>query len=294
MGLAPLTVRAYGTDLRQWQRWMLGNAPESDFSPMSVTTDDLRLWVAHLVNQNDSPRTLRRKISAINTFYRFLVKYKGLSRNPAADIITAKTDKPLPVFIRSEELNSLLDTPYDTDDFIATRNHLILTLLYTTGMRSQELLDLLDRNVDCNAGELKVHGKRNKDRIIPFGEELSRMITHYRLLRDREIPVTSGHLIVRADGRQMYRKGLYNIVHNSLLGAGVHGSRLSPHAMRHSFATDMLNDGAELNAVSNLMGHSSLASTQVYTHLSYRDLKQIYATAHPRALKKGENYGSKN
>lgn len=301
LALSPLTIRAYSTDLKQWRRFTLESGDGGvEFDPRMVTTDDIRLWVAHLASAHITARSIRRKLSAVSAFYRYLMRYHGATSNPAADLEPARLPKSLPVVTRTDEINHLIDqacepcTDGSEEDFVAARDNLVMALLYHTGMRSQELLDLLDGNVDCSKGELKVHGKRNKERIIPFGAELSRMITHYRLIRDANVGTGCTTLIVRPDGRPLYRKALYNIVHTRMADEGIHASRLSPHVLRHSFASDMLNNGADLNAVSHLLGHSSLASTQVYTHITYRDLKQNYQSAHPRALKKGENYGSKN
>lgn len=293
-GLSLLTVSSYRTDLRQWERFMRADSPQGDFEPLLYTQADLRLWLASLSRDGLKPRSLRRKAQALKSFYHFLVRERGLRVNPAAELVTPRLPRELPVFIRPEETAMVLDGGYDASSFEAVRDRLIILMLYTTGMRSTELLELTDANVNVDAGELKVHGKRNKDRIIPFGEELGLMIREYRDIRNREVGTGSSTFFVRADGRPLYRKALYNIVHSALGRAGVHAERLSPHVMRHSFATDMLNAGADLNAVSSLMGHASLASTQVYTHITYRELKQNYSSAHPRAQKKGENYGCKH
>ncbi len=164
-------------------------------------------------------------------------------------------------------------------------------MIYSTGLRCSEIQGLMDKDVDTARGELKVLGKRNKERIIPFGKELSDMITTYRKLRDGTVGSTcQNEFFVRESGEPLYRKLIYNVVHKALAGNTV-ASRQSPHVLRHSFATDMLNNGADLYAVQQLLGHQSLATTQVYTHITYRELKQNYQQAHPRALKKGGDYG---
>ena len=164
-------------------------------------------------------------------------------------------------------------------------------MIYSTGLRCSEIQGLMDKDVDTARGELKVLGKRNKERIIPFGKELSDMITTYRKLRDDTVGTTApNEFFVRESGEPLYRKLIYNVVHKALAGNTV-ASRQSPHVLRHSFATDMLNNGADLYAVQQLLGHQSLATTQVYTHITYRELKQNYQQAHPRALKKGGDYG---
>ncbi|MDE6333361.1 MAG: tyrosine-type recombinase/integrase, partial [Muribaculaceae bacterium] len=201
----------------------------------------------------------------------------------ALDLIPARLPKVLPSVVRPEDMQNLLDRPYDKDSFIELRNRLIITMLYSTGMRASELTGLLNADVDVKQGELKVLGKRNKERMIPFGKELADMITLYRTLR----PVTSAaELFVLEDGRPLAYRNLLEIVKENLAGR-VTTARRTPHVLRHSFATDMLNNGAEITAVQQLLGHASLATTQIYTHLTYRELQHNYQQAHPRAQKKG-------
>ncbi|MDE6459066.1 MAG: tyrosine-type recombinase/integrase [Muribaculum sp.] len=185
----------------------------------------------------------------------------------------------------------MLDAEIDTDDFNQVRDRLIVDMIYTTGLRASEVTGLLDADIDTARGELKVLGKRNKERIIPFGPELAKMIAQYRNLRASTVPPPAAdEFFVRKSGEPIYRKLVYNAVHNALSGHTV-ARRQSPHVLRHSFATDMLNNGADLYSVQQLLGHQSLATTQVYTHITYRELKQNYQQAHPRALKKGGHHG---
>ena len=291
LNLSVHTVLSYQRDLEQWREFATNGKIDS-FNPCDTTTNDLRLWVIHLATIKLSPRSIRRKIQSLRSFYRYLNRYHNISNNPAAELQLAKIDKDLPVYIRPSETASIFNKEIDTDDFIETRNHLILLMLYTTGIRCSELINLTDVNVDTLRGELKVLGKRNKERIIPFGQELSDMIQIYRNLRDDLTGFTPERFFTRPTGDPMYQTLVYKIVHRQLEEAGVHAPRKSPHVLRHSFASDMLNNGADLNAVQQLLGHSSLATTQVYTHITYRDLKLNYQHAHPRALKKGGQYGS--
>ncbi|MDE6449704.1 MAG: tyrosine-type recombinase/integrase [Muribaculaceae bacterium] len=278
------TVLSYRTDLEQWREWSTGGNPD-DFDPTDMTTADIRQWILHLSqNEKNNPRTIRRKATTLRSFYRYLMKIGKTDRNPAADIILAKPDKPLPTFIRPSETKEFFDDEFDRENFIETRDRLITLMLYTTGMRRAELIGLKDVNVDCSRGELKVSGKRNKERIIPFGDELNEMITLYRTLRDRETIETPEMFFVRPGGLPLYPMLVERIVKNTLTGHA-HASRLSPHVLRHSCATDLLNNGADITAVQQLLGHSSLSTTQIYTHLTYRELKQNYQLAHPRAQK---------
>lgn len=285
LNLSVHTVSSYRIDLEQWRDWATDNGSRT-FEPNDVTASDLRAWLAHIAGENLSPRSIRRKVQSLRAFFKFMMLRHGLTANPAAELSLARIPKPLPVYIPETETNSMLDSDFNSDDFTETRNRLIMTMLYSTGIRQDELLTLTDCNVDTRKGELKVHGKRNKERVIPFGQELAAMIETYRKLRKRDVDFLSDRFFVKKNGEPVYAKLIYNVVHRTLSEAGVHASRLSPHVMRHSFATDMLNSGAELSAVQQLLGHQSLATTQVYTHITYRELKQNYELAHPRASKR--------
>lgn len=278
------TVAAYRTDLLQWRDAMTQGERKA-FEPENYTLNQLRMWVAKLGKDGASPRTVKRKVQSLRAFYSYLMRHHGLLKNPAAEIVLARVPKELPVYVRPSETSEMIDGDvYDATDFKEMRNHLIVTMLYSTGMRCSELVDLLDVNVDTAKGELKVHGKRNKDRIIPFGEELTNLIDSYRKVRGEAGLSDTREFFVRRDGRPLYRKLVYNVVHEAMSGT-VHAQRLSPHVLRHSFATDMLNGGAALSSVQQLLGHSSLATTQIYTHITYRDLQNNYQQAHPRAQK---------
>lgn len=281
--LSPHTVVAYRCDLEQWEQFLTGGKEALDVK--SVTTGDIRAWMLHLNKQGDSARTMRRKVQAVRSFYKWLMKQGMASDSPAAAVELARIPKRLPQLVRTSSMNELLDQEIDETDFVQVRNRLIVMMLYETGMRRAELLDLLDRNVDTASGELKVHGKRDKDRIIPFGTELAQAIDSYRLLRD-ELVRGCEHFFVKEDGNPLYPMLVYRIVHRALQEVGVTSKR-SPHVLRHSFATAMLNDGAAINSVKELLGHESLATTQIYTHVTFSELKNNYKLAHPRALNKG-------
>lgn len=289
------TVLSYSSDIFQLADYLTnaGGSPaiiKADFDPVSVTESDIRAWVATRAAKGDSRRTLRRKIQSIRAFYRYLNLIGKSLDNPAADVTVARPAEDLPVALREEETNSLLDEAFDETDFIASRNHLIMLLLYSTGLRRSELISLRDADIDLSRCELKVLGKRNKERIVPFGPELIELIEEYRRLRrETEIAPTgiTDTFFCRESGEPLSRRQIYNIVHQAMETSGVHSSRKSPHVLRHSFATDMLNGGAQLVSVQQLLGHQSLTATQIYTHISYRDLQQNYQLAHPRAQKKG-------
>lgn len=287
LSLSDNTVTAYRRDIYQWRDFELNGRDISDFHPEKATLSDLRLWVASLSRTGISQRSIRRKIQTLRAFFTYMMRYHGLRNNPATELTLAPLPHDLPVFVRPSETQQILESEIDNDDFTEARNRLIIDMLYSTGIRCSELTGLLDRNVDTHRHELKVLGKRNKERIIPFGDELCDMIENYRRLRDDIIPDAQQYFFTLPSGAPLYRKAVYNIVHRAMSENGVHCRRLSPHVLRHSFATDMLNNGADINAVQQLLGHQSLATTQVYTHITYSELKQNYQLAHPRAQRKG-------
>ena len=274
------TVLSYSEDLRQFARFLRA---EEEFDPALVRADDVRLWVAALRKEGYAVRSVRRKVQSLRAFYRFLLKHGAVADSPVADIPLAKLPKQLPVFVREKNMDELLDGDFDHADFTAVRDRLMLAMFYETGIRRAELISLKDVDVDDVRCELKVHGKRNKDRIVPFGGELKELIGLYRPLREKV--ATAATFFVTAKGVPLYPQLVYKTVKAEL--AGVPVARKSPHVLRHSFASAMLNNGAELNGVKELLGHESLAATQVYTHVTYKELKQNYNHAHPRALKKG-------
>ena len=218
-----------------------------------------------------------------------MMRHHGLKANPAAEITLAKIPKSLPVFVRPQEMEEILGPPATEETlpkaFLPLRDHLMVLTLYSTGIRRAELIGMLDRDVDTARRELKVLGKRNKERLIPFGEELATTIDIYRRVRATATGVQAPeYLFVNPDGSQLKPHTVLRTVKHALTGHTL-ASRLSPHTLRHSFATDMLNNGADLPGVQKLLGHKSLETTQVYTHITYRELKQNYQLAHPRAQK---------
>ncbi len=282
---SPHTVLAYKRDIEQFRRFLTAELMHDDDDPRHVSFGDLRLWVASLTSQGLAVTTVLRKISAVKNLFSYLVRHHGLEVNPTSRLVAPRKPHVLPPFIPEAEMEATIDSMNaETSDFEQTRDALIVDMLYSTGMRESELIGLKNGDVDIRKGELKVLGKRNKERVIPFGAELSNMITHYRELRNG-IEEACDAFFVRPDGQPLYRMLVYRVVHTALTEAGVSTSKRSPHMLRHSFATDMLNNGADLTAVQRLLGHESLETTQRYTHLTYRELQQNYKLAHPRAQK---------
>ncbi len=295
LNYSSLTVTAYRSDLADWKAFVGGDT--SDFDPLEVTTADTRAWLAGLARRRLASTTLKRKLSAVKGLYGYLAKYHGLLDNPVDSIVMNRREKPLPRFIPGEELSAVMnniENTTDVSDFTDVRDALTVNLLYQTGMRAAEILGLTDRRVDRSRRELKVLGKRNKERVIPFGDSLAENIDIYLQLRQTLMPGSGGAdrpFLVDDEGRPMTYRCLNRIVHNALDGR-VSTSKRSPHVLRHSFATDMLNAGADLSAVQKLLGHASLETTQIYTHVTFTELRENYNRAHPRSqnntnIKKG-------
>ena len=278
------TIEAYSKDLRQFEEYVKLNK-ESVFVPGDVDADLVRSWIVSLMDEKISPVSVNRKLSSLKSFFKFLMKQGSISVNPLRLITGPKTKKPLPYFVRDKEMELLLDGDGFDEDFEGVRDRLILEMLYDTGIRRSELIGIQDSDVDFGAMQIRVTGKRNKQRLIPFAEGLKNLIQAYTEVRNREVGSESGWFFVRKNGEQLSVSIVYTIVKDKLSEIPTLAKR-SPHVLRHSFATSMLNNGAELNAVKEILGHSSLASTSVYTHTTFEELKKVYH-AHPRAKKEG-------
>ena len=274
------TVDGYRNDLFQFKQFICG---EEKFDPTDVDALIIRRWVVSLMGQNYSPLSVNRKLSSLKSFFKYLCRYNYVETSPVKNIVGPKTSKPLPYFVKETEMNNLfLDLDGDSS-FEGVRDKAILDVFYTTGIRCAELVGLKDEDVDLNAGLIKVTGKRNKQRLIPFSDKLKESIHLYLSGRQEEVgSVVDGRLFVRKNGKPLSNSTVYGIV-NGRLSEIPNLSKKSPHVLRHTFATSMLNNGADLNAVKELLGHASLSSTEVYTHTTFEELKKTYHQAHPRA-----------
>ena len=273
------TVVAYETDLRQFGDFLKSVGEELDYT--NVDSDLIRSWVVTLMNSSKST-SVNRKLSSLRSFYRFLMKRGKTTVNPLAKITGPKNNKPLPTFLRENDMDRLLDEISYGEGFEAVRDRMILETFYATGMRLSELVGLNDTDVDFSAMQMKVTGKRNKQRLIPFAGELAADLREYIIIRNETIPERSDAFFVLKNGKRMYPEKVYGIVRRNLAKV-VSVKKKSPHVLRHTFATAMLNHEAELKSVKELLGHESLATTEIYTHTTFEELKKVYEQAHPRA-----------
>jgi integrase/recombinase XerC len=273
------TVLSYHTDIKQFLLFL--GVDEETFNPDEVSPGHIREWILELTAQSVSARSISRKISTLKSLWRFLMKRSFITKNPLQKIIIPRTKKPLPVFFREKEVNQVLENPFVPAEFDRQRDLLIIELFYVTGIRLSELINISINDINIESGELRVTGKRNKQRMIPLGEVTIAHIKSYIILRN-QLAEKEDRLLLRTNGKNMYPKLVYNIV-RQLMSEVSTLHKVSPHVLRHTFATSMLNGGAELNAVKELLGHSSLAATQVYTHTGFKELHNIYKRAHPRA-----------
>lgn len=278
--LSQHTVRAYETDLRQCASHLCMLSPDSQLEKATHTA--LRTWVVALAQQGLRNRSINRKIASLKAFYRFLRVKALITRDPSLQLSTLNIQRKLPVFLKEQELLGLLDHHFFEDTFEGWRDKLVLELLYGTGIRLVELLTLHDEAVDLYNNTIRVWGKRNKERTIPFPKSLRQIIEQYRRYRASAISNQSKLLLVTATGAPCYPMLVYRLV-SKYLRAYTHADRYSPHVLRHTFATHLLNKGADLNAIKELLGHKSLATTQLYTHYSLKKLQEVFKQAHPKA-----------
>ena len=273
------TTTAYGIDMKQFAEYL---SKYYDFNhPELADFQMIRSWIVSMVEKKVENRSVNRKIATLRTFYKFLLQKKVIEKDPMLKISVLKTQKNIPEFVREKELDNLLDEVEFPDDFAGVRDKLILELLYGTGMRLSELIDLKERDIDFYSRTVKVLGKRNKERIIPINQPLVKLIQDYQIFKNSEV-LAHEYLIVSEKGNQAYPVMIQRIT-KKYLSLVTTLARKSPHILRHSYATHLLNNGAELTAIKDLLGHSSLSATQVYTHNSMEKIKRIYEQAHPKA-----------
>ena len=275
---SPCTVKAYSSDLAEFANYLKEHyqteLPEA-------TQPEIRSYVVDLVDLKFSASSIHRKMSVLKSYYKYLQRNGRVRVNPASQVPLPKIPKRLPVFVEESRMENIEAAEVNGEDFTAYRDYLIIEMFYGTGVRLAELIGMADEDIDTANKRVKVLGKRNKERIIPLTENLSAEIEHYRRLRAAKAVSGQNAFFITEKGMPMPRRTVYLIVKNCLhLYTDL--AKCSPHVLRHTFATHLLNQGADLNAVKELLGHSSLASTQVYTHNTIEKLKKDYASAHPR------------
>ncbi len=291
------TVGEYGDDLKAWCKF-LGWEVE-DFDPSKVAAEDVKLWMIEMLDNGQSPRSVKRRLSAVKSFYKFLLRVGLVKVDITRAIVAPKTDKPLPLYFRESEMQGVKinqerdwnEDMSEEEQFTHLRDYLMVEMLYQTGMRRAELVGLKEVDVDTRQQQVRVFGKRAKERIVPIGEGLCELIEEYRKNKCKLLGESAGvgTFLVRKNRKgewvEMDAHTLYNIV-RARMGEVSTLKKHSPHVLRHTFATSMLNNGADIRTIQSLLGHASLAATQVYTHATFEQMKEAYEAAHPRSRNK--------
>lgn len=275
------TIGSYAKDLSMFQEFLEEQNPNASWT--TVEAEDVREWVIYLMDeQKMAASSVNRRLSAMRSFYKYLRRVGRVSINPMEKVVAPKKKRPLPYYVRESEMDRLLELTAEDRSFKGIRDRLVLMMFYETGIRRAELLGMTDASVDLVTKQIKVTGKRNKQRIIPFGEELESEIKAYQIAREETLGQrTFPALFVTEKGTAMNEKQVSKIVKENLSKVTTIKKR-SPHVLRHSFATAMLNNKADLTSIQKLLGHESVATTEIYTHVSFEELKSEYKNAHPR------------
>ena len=274
------TVKAYADDLHAFQQFF--QTLEGQLDWQTIDADVVRDWMEHMMLEGNTASTVQRRLSALKTFYHFAVSRHLVQVNPVLLVQPPKKERPLPQFVKENEINRLLDDYPWRDCFSDVRARTIIMLFYETGIRLSELIGLDDVAVDFDNHQIKVHGKRDKQRIVPFAQEMVTSLKQYLKCRNAELPHLDNAFFVNNRGRRMDAQQVRRLVEKHL-AAVTTMKKKSPHVLRHSFATAMLNHGADIESVRKLLGHESLSTTEIYTHTTFEQLRQVYTNAHPRA-----------
>ncbi len=273
------TIKAYKADLS-----LLSDYLDEVYSTTINRANHsmIRSWLVHEINRGNSPRTVNRKITTLKSFYKFAVKEEAIKINPTLRLSSTKTSKSIPSFVTVDEMNKLLDKTIFTDDYTGKRDRLIVEIFYSTGIRLSELINIKFKDIDFSKKQLKVLGKRNKERIIPLTKELVNSLNNFTEIRNSMSVKNDSYLLLTDKGKKLNPTLVYKTM-NKLISDVTSLKKTSPHVLRHTFATHMLNNGADLNVIKELLGHASLSATEVYTHNSIDKLKKVFNNAHPRA-----------
>lgn len=278
------TVFEYERDLNEFCSFL--QVEPSAFEPTLAAADDVRAWMVEMLDRGLAPRSVKRKLSALRSFYKFMLRVGVTDKDITRAVIAPKVDKPLPVFFKETDMEQIEADMREADDFESARDNIIIEMLYETGMRRAEILGLKDVDIDMAQRQIRVFGKRRKERIVPFGDGLASRVEEYWSFRNAQfepLAPTQQPFLLDKKGSPMTAPELYKLVRSRM--GEVSKQKRSPHVLRHTFATTMLNNGADINTIKTLMGHASLAATQVYTHTTFEQLKDAYQKAHPRAKK---------
>lgn len=282
-GYSPRTVESYNETLVHLRRLMA--ELDEELTWQTVDSDVVRRWMIERAEEGVKPQTVKRALSALRTFFHYLLRRGEIDRDPMALVRNPKVPKPLPHFFKESEMDRLFDTVEFPDTFFGCRDYAMLLTFYSTGVRVSELVGLRIADVDLGRGELRVTGKRNKQRVIPFGPELSAVLRDYLRVRGEHcatLAAASDYIFVRGTGCPLTPPEVRTVTRHYLSAVSTQ-TRLSPHVLRHTYATTLLNHGADLETVKELLGHERITTTQVYTHTSFAELRDVYAKAHPRA-----------
>lgn len=278
---SPHTVMAYESDLEQFFKYILETYEIEN--PADVNHSMVRSWIVSLMEHKITPKSITRKVTSLKSFYKFLLRNGDITSNPMQKVQAPKISKRLPVYVEEQNMQILFSEVDFGEGFIGLRDKMLMELFYATGMRLSELVNLTDQDFDIGNCQVKVLGKRNKERLIPFADTLKALVIEYLgEKRKQDFAEQSERFFVGENGKPISPKKPYTIV-NKYLKQATTISKKSPHVLRHTFATHMLNNGADLNSVKELLGHANLSATQVYTHNTIEKLKQVYKQAHPRA-----------
>lgn len=281
---SPLTVHAYLNDIHSFLRWL--NIEESEFDPKSITTNNIRGWIANRAEAGIGAASLRRMLQSLRSLYKYLLRNRIVDTNPVIDIPLTKLSHPLPAIISEREMENLLSQrPTVTRNNKAYRNKLLVEMIYSLGLRRSEITAINDSDINADNMTIRIYGKRRKQRILPLPEKLLENIRKWQQMRTDDVDAdATNRPLFSQSGKRLSIATIYNIIKSELSSTSEGVS--NPHALRHSFATALLRDGADLNSVKELLGHSSLATTQIYTHLDFNEAKRVYENAHPRGGKK--------
>jgi integrase/recombinase XerC len=286
------TTESYQADLEAFKRFY--EAIDSDINWAEMPADIVRQWVVEMMDKGNTATSVRRRLSSLRSFYKFLLRRGLVDKDPVHNMPGPKVEKKLPAYVREKEMDRLFDSDFFSDDYQGFRDRMILLTFYSTGIRLSELVGLDDRDVDLDQMQLKVTGKRNKQRIIPYGDEFGDSLRQYLAERDafaKQFEGSTSLFLDERNGQRMTPAKVRNLV-KRYLSMVTTQQRNSPHVLRHTFATAMLNHQADLQSVKELLGHESLSTTEIYTHTTFEQLKEMYNQAHPRAKTKGGNYGN--